>query len=193
MPWAIQRKADSSIRPHLNVWHTAANRVLRSPGQRATTKAPRSSSQRDSNTPLSPRTEETYVHWIKRFIFFHNKRHPVEMGEKEIAQFLSGLASDSHVGASTQNQALNAILFLYREVLRKEIGYVNGVVGAKKPRRLPVVLTKEEVKRVLGQLSGSPWLMSMLLYGVGLRVMECCRLRVKDIEFSQNEITCSSG
>jgi integrase len=141
----------------------------------------------------SPRTEETYVHWIKRFIFFHNKRHPVEMGEKEIAQFLSGLARDSHVSASTQNQALNATLFLYREVLRKEIGYVNGVVRAKKPRRLPVVLTKEEVERVLGQLSGSPWLMSMLLYGAGLRVMECCRLRVKDIEFSQNEILVRAG
>jgi site-specific recombinase XerD len=115
------------------------------------------------------------------------------MGEKEIAQFLSGLPSDSHVSASTQNQVLNAILFLYRAVLRKEIGYVNGVVRAKKPRRLPVVLTKEEVKRVLGQLSGSPWLMSMLLYGAGLRVMECCRLRVKDIEFSQNEILVRAG
>lgn len=93
----------------------------------------------------SPRTEETYVGWLKRFIFFHNKRHPAEMGEQEIARFLSSLASESHVSASTQNQALNAILFLYREVLRKEIGYVNGVVRAKRPRRLPVVLTKEEV------------------------------------------------
>ena len=141
----------------------------------------------------SPRTEETYVGWIKRFIFFHNKRHPAEMGEKEIAQFLSSLASDSHVSASTQNQALNAVLFLYREVLRKEIGYVNGVVRAKRPRRLPVVLTKEEVKRVLSCLSGSPWLMAMLLYGAGLRLMECCRLRVKDIDFSQNQIVVRSG
>ena len=99
----------------------------------------------------SPRTEETYVHWIKRFIFFHNKRHPVEMGEKEIAQFLSSLATDSHVSASTQNQALNALLFLYHDVLSRDIGYVNGVVRAKKPSRLPVVLTKEEVKRVLGR------------------------------------------
>ena len=141
----------------------------------------------------SPRTEETYVHWIKRFIFFHNKRHPAEMGEKEIAQFLSSLASKFHVSAATQNQALNAILFLYREVLRKEIGYVDGVIRAKKSRRLPVVLTKEEVKTVLDRLSGAPWLMSMLLYGAGLRLMECCRLRVKDIDFSQNQILVRAG
>jgi integron integrase len=141
----------------------------------------------------SPRTEEGYVHWIKRFIFFHNKRHPAEMSEKEIAQFLSSLASESHVSASTQNQALNAILFLYREVLRKEIGYVDGVIRAKKSRRLPVVLTKEEVKRVLGRLSGAPWLMAMLLYGAGLRLMECCRLRVKGIDFSQNQILVRAG
>ena len=141
----------------------------------------------------SPRTEETYVGWIKRFIFFHNKRHPVEMSEKEIAQFLSSLAIESHVSASTQNQALNAVLFLYREVLRKEIGYVNGVVRAKRPRRLPVVLTREEVKRTLSCLSGTPWLMAMLLYGAGLRLMECCRLRVKDIDFSQNQVVVRSG
>jgi integron integrase len=141
----------------------------------------------------SHKTEESYVHWIRRFIFFHNKRHPDEMGEKEIAQFLSRLASELHVSASTQNQALNAILFLYREVLRKEIGYVDGVVRAKKSRRLPVVLTKEEVKTVLGRLSGAPWLMSMLLYGAGLRLMECCRLRVKDIDFSQNHILVRAG
>src|ERR671918_744966 len=93
----------------------------------------------------SPRTEETYVHWIKRFIFFHNKRHPAEMAEAEIALFLSNLATECHVSASTQNQALNAILFLYHEVLGKDIGYVGGVIRAKKSRRLPVVLTKEEV------------------------------------------------
>ena len=87
----------------------------------------------------SPKTEDSYVHWVKRFIFFHNKRHPAEMGEKEVAQFLSSLARELHVSASTQNQALNAILFLYREVLRKEIGYVDGVIRAKKSRRLPVV------------------------------------------------------
>jgi site-specific recombinase XerD len=96
----------------------------------------------------SPRTEDTYVHWIKRFIFFHDKRHPAEMAETEIARFLSNLATESHVSASTQNQALNAILFLYREVLRKPIRYVDGVIRAKRPRRLPVVLTKEEVREV---------------------------------------------
>jgi integron integrase len=141
----------------------------------------------------SPKTEDSYVHWLKRFILFHNKRHPAEMGEKEIAQFLSSLASELHVSASTQNQALNAILFLYRDVLRKDIGYVDGVIRAKKPRRLPVVLTKEEVKGVLGRLNGAPWLMSMLLYGAGLRLMECCRLRIKDIDFSQNQILVRAG
>lgn len=101
----------------------------------------------------SAKTEESYVHWIKRFIFFHNKRHPAEMAEKEIAQFLSSLANESHISASTQNQALNAILFLYREALGKNIGYVDGVVRAKKPRRLPVILTKDEVKNILVRLN----------------------------------------
>jgi integron integrase len=141
----------------------------------------------------SPRTEDTYVHWIKRFIFFHDKRHPGEMAETEIARFLSNLATESHVSASTQNQALNAILFLYREVLRKPIRYVDGVIRAKRPRRLPVVLTKEEVRSVLGCLSDTPWLMAMLLYGAGLRLMECCHLRVKDIDFGQNEIIVRAG
>ena len=102
----------------------------------------------------SPRTEETYVGWIKRFILYHNKRHPAEMGEQEIARFLSSLASESHVSASTQNQALNAVLFLYREILHKEIGYVNGVVRAKRPKRLPVVLTRQEVRSILALLDG---------------------------------------
>jgi len=141
----------------------------------------------------SPKTEDSYVHWIKRFIFFHNKRHPAEMGEKEIAQFLSSLASELHVSASTQNQALNAILFLYREVLRKEIGYINGVVRAKRPHRLPVVLTREEVKTILGILDHSDWLMVMLLYGAGLRLMECLQLRVKDIDFTSNQIVVRAG
>src|SRR5947208_10174451 len=100
-------------------------------------------------------TEKAYVGWIKRFIFFHNKRHPVEMGEAEIAHFLSSLASESHVSASTQNQALNALLFLYHEVLGQEIGYIAGVVRAKRPSKLPVVLTRQEVKTVLSLLSRS--------------------------------------
>ena len=138
-------------------------------------------------------TEKAYVGWIKRFIFFHGKRHPIEMGEAEVGRFLSSLATDSHVSASTQNQALNALLFLYHEILEKKIGLIQGVVRAKRPRRLPVVLTKEEVKKVLGCLSGTPWLMAALLYGAGLRLMECCRLRVKDIDFSRNQILLRAG
>jgi len=141
----------------------------------------------------SYKTEKAYVGWIKRFIFFHGKRHPIEMGEKEIAQFLSSLASESHVSASTQNQALNAVLFLYREVMHKEIGYVNGVVRAKRPHRLPVVLTRQEVRSIFGFLDGSNWIMVMLLYGAGLRLMECLRLRVKDIDSNSNEIIVRAG
>ena len=141
----------------------------------------------------SPRTEETYVHWIERFIFFHNKRHPAEMAEAEIARFLSNLAAESHVSASTQNQALNAVLFLYRHVLRKDIGYVNGVLRANRPKRLPTVLTRQEVRSILGNLAGLEWIMTMLLYGAGLRLMECLRLRIKDVDFSTNEIRVRSG
>jgi len=129
----------------------------------------------------SYRTEKAYIYWIKRFIFFHDKRHPAEMGETEIAQFLSSLATDDRVSTSTQNQALNALLFLYNKVLERQIGLIQGVVRAKRPIRLPVVLTKEEVKKVLGCLSGTPWLMAMILYGAGLRLMECCLLRIKDV------------
>ena len=136
----------------------------------------------------SYRTEKAYIHWIKRFIFFHDKRHPTEMGEAEIGRFLSSLATDRHVSASTQNQALNALLFLYREIVKKDIGYVDGVVRAKRPHRLPVVLTRQEVRTILGCLDGSDWLMAMLLYGAGLRLMECLRLRVKDIDFTTNQI-----
>jgi integron integrase len=141
----------------------------------------------------SYRTEKAYVHWIRRFIFFHDKRHPAEMGEAEIGRFLSSLATDSCVSASTQNQAFNALLFLYQDVLGKKIGLINGVVRAKRPQRLPVVLTKEEVKRVLDRMTGVPRLMALLLYGAGLRLMECCRLRVKDIDFSRNEVVVRSG
>ncbi len=127
----------------------------------------------------SIRTEQAYVLWIKRFIFFHDKRHPREMGASEIEAFLTHLAVDQHVAASTQNQALNALLFLYREVLNIELERPINAMRAKKPKRLPTVLTKEEVRRVLGQLSGTHRLMASLLYGSGLRLMECVRLRVK--------------
>ena len=141
----------------------------------------------------SDRTEKAYVHWIKRYIFFHDKRHPAEMGELELGRFLSSLATEGHVSASTQNQAFNALLFLYHEVLDKKIGLIDGVVRAKRPERLPVVLTKDEVKKVIDHITGVPRLMAILLYGAGLRLMECCRLRVKDIDFSRNEIVVRSG
>ncbi len=141
----------------------------------------------------SHKTEEAYVGWIKRFMLFHHKRHPAEMAEQEIGQYLSTLATHSRVSASTQNQALNAVLFLYHEVLGKKLGYVNGVVRAKRPRRLPVVLTREEVKGLLSQLDETEGLMATLLYGAGLRLMECCRLRVKDIDFAKNQIVVRAG
>jgi integron integrase len=141
----------------------------------------------------SDRTEKAYVHWIKRFIFFHNKRHPLEMAEPEIAQFLSSLATEGRVSASTQNQAFNALLFLYDAVLNRKIGLIDGVVRAKRPQRLPIVLTKDEVKEVIDHMNDVPRLMAILLYGAGLRLMECCRLRVKDIDFSRNEIVIRSG
>ncbi|HXV78964.1 MAG TPA: integron integrase [Candidatus Binatia bacterium] len=141
----------------------------------------------------SPKTEESYAHWIKRFIIFHNKRHPAQMAEPEIARFLSNLATESRVSGSTQNQALNALLFLYHQVLGKEIGYVNGVVRAKKAPRLPVVLTRAEVQALLHRLTGTEKIMATLLYGAGLRLMECCRLRVKDIDFSLNQIVVRAG
>lgn len=141
----------------------------------------------------SLRTEEAYVQWIKRFILFHGKRHPLEMGEQEITQFLSALAVEGHVSASTQNQALCALLFLYRHVLDQNIGWLDDVVRAKRPQRLPVVLTRPEVRTLLGALAGIPWIMAQLLYGAGLRLLECLRLRVKDIDFSTNQILVREG
>lgn len=141
----------------------------------------------------SLRTEDTYIHWIKRFILFHGKRHPREMGETEIGQFLSALAVERQVSAATQNQALNAVLFLYRHVLDVNPGWIANLVRAKRPQRLPVVLRKHEVKAVLDALEGVPWLMGHLLYGAGLRLMECLRLRVKDIDFSANQIVVREG
>ena len=141
----------------------------------------------------SLRTEKAYMHWIKRFIFFHGKRHPREMGEIEIGQFLSALATESQVSASTQNQALNALLFLYRAVLEQPVGYINGVVRAKRPHRLPVVLTRQEVRAIVDGLEGVEWVMVTLLYGAGLRLMECLRLRVQEIDFGHNQITVRAG
>jgi integron integrase len=143
----------------------------------------------------SYRTEKAYVHWIKRYIFFHNKRHPLEMAESEIAAFLSSLALEGHVSASTQNQGLNALLFLYNEVLGRKIGLNQGVIRANRPKRLPVVLTKEEVRSILNCIESKSWLMAVLLYGAGagLRLLECCHLRVKDIDFFRNQIMVRAG
>jgi site-specific recombinase XerD len=136
----------------------------------------------------SYRTEQTYVAWIKRFIFFHGVRHPAEMGEPEIRQFLSDLAVNKKVSASTQNQALNALLFLYQHVSNQPIGWVGDVVRAKRPKRLPVVLTRQEVKAILAQFEGVPLLVCTLLYGAGLLLSEALRIRVKDVDFVRNEI-----
>jgi integrase len=141
----------------------------------------------------SRRTEKAYVHWIKRYIFFHGKRHPIEMGAAEVTAFLTSLAMHSKVAASTQNQALSALLFLYREVLVVELPWLDDVVRAKRPLHLPVALTRDEVRAVLQRLDGVPRLMAILLYGAGLRLLECCRLRVKDIDFAMHEITIRDG
>jgi len=141
----------------------------------------------------SRRTEEAYIAWIRRYILFHRKRHPAEMGAAEMTQFLTALAVRRKVAAATQNQALSALLFLYRDVLGQEVPWLDGIVHAKRPRRLPVVLTRGEVRAVLGQLNGVPRLMGLLLYGAGLRVLECARLRVKDIDFASNQIVIRAG
>jgi integron integrase len=141
----------------------------------------------------SIRTEEAYVQSIRRFILFHNKRHPKDMGAEEVHRFLSDLAVTRHVAAATLNQALSAIVFLYQEALRQEIGWLDEVVRAKKPRKLPVVLTRDEVKSVLHGLSGTVSLMASLLYGSGLRLMECLRLPVKDVDFAYDQILVRDG
>jgi integrase len=134
----------------------------------------------------SIRTEEAYVQWIKRFIFYHDKRHPKDMGESEISQYISYLASVGNVAASTQNQALNAIVFLYKKVLKIDLGDFGPMERAKRPKRLPTVLTKAEVSRILHVMPGIQGLMAKFTYGCGLRVMECVRMRVKDLDFEQN-------
>jgi site-specific recombinase XerD len=141
----------------------------------------------------SRRTEKAYVAWIRRFIIFHGKRHPTEMGAAEITQFLTSLAVEGNVAASTQNQALSALLFLYRHVLEQELPWLDGVVRAKRAARLPVVLTREEVRAILRQLQGPPRLMAILLYGAGLRLLECAHLRVKDVDFAANQIVVRAG
>ncbi len=141
----------------------------------------------------SRRTEEAYIHWTKRFIYFHGKRHPAELGEAAVTAFLNYLATDRNVAASTQNQALSALLFLYKETLGIELDWLDGLVRAKRPQRMPVVLTKEELERLLDALEGIQWLMASLLYGTGMRLMECLRLRAKDVDFGYKQILIRDG
>ncbi len=138
-------------------------------------------------------TEDAYVRWVKRFILFHNMRHPKEMGEKEISAFISSLATVDNVAANTQNQALNAIVFLYKQVLTIELGDFGIMERAKTPKTLPTVMTVEEVSRLLSVMTGVYALIAKILYGSGLRVKECLRLRVKDIEFQMNQIIVRDG
>lgn len=141
----------------------------------------------------SKRTEQAYCMWVRRFILFSDTRHPAEMGEAEVNAFLTDLAVTQHVSASTQTQALSAIVFLYRHVIGRELGELEGLVRARQPRRLPVVMTKGEVSAVLRELDGQYWLMASLMYGSGLRLMECLRLRVQDVDLERNEITVRDG
>jgi len=141
----------------------------------------------------SLRTEQAYCLWVRRFIRFHGLRKPAEMGEPEINAFLTHLAVAQHVSASTQTQALSALLFLYRNVIHRDVGALEGLVRARKSRRLPVVLTRGEVKDILDNLDGEAWLIASLLYGSGLRLTECLRLRVHDLDFSRREITVRDG
>ena len=136
----------------------------------------------------SRRTEEAYVMWIKRFIIFHNKKHPSAMGPEDVKAFLGYLATERNVAAGTQNQALAALLFLYRHVLEDPLPWLKDVIRAVRPSRLPVVLTVEEVREVLIRMSGVTHLAALLLYGAGLRLMECLRLRIKDIDFERSQI-----
>ena len=141
----------------------------------------------------SLRTEKTYIDWIRRYIYFQGKRHPKDMGAEEVEEFLSHLAVERSVSASTQNQAKSALLFLYKEVLQIELPWLDHITQAKVPKRLPVVLTRAEVQSVLARLDGTIWIIASLLYGTGMRLMEVLRLRVKDVDFSRHEILVREG
>jgi integron integrase len=145
---------------------------------------------------LSPRTEEAYLHWMRRYFDFHGARHPSLLGPQEVTAFLSALAtgrSGRGVAASTQNQALAALLFLYRDVLGVKLPWLDGIVRAQRPRRLPVVLSRDEVRAVLASMDGLPRLMATLLYGSGVRLLECCRLRVKDVDIGRRQLVVREG
>ncbi len=142
---------------------------------------------------LSPRTEEAYLGWMRRYFRFHGRRDPSELGAEHVASFLDALATHGRISASTQNQALAALLFLYRDVLGQDLPWMNDLIRAKTPIKLPVVLSRAEVRAVLACIEGLPRLMATLLYGSGLRLLECCRLRVKDIDFDRHQITVRRG
>ncbi|TMA32524.1 MAG: integron integrase [Deltaproteobacteria bacterium] len=142
---------------------------------------------------FSARTEQAYLRWMIRFHEFTGRRNPAELGAEQVTAFLSALATRDRVAASTQNQALAAILFLYRDVLGQELPWLDDLVRAKTPVRIPVVLTRDEVRAILARTTGTPRLMLMILYGSGLRLLECCRLRIKDVDFSRNQITVRRG
>jgi integron integrase len=141
----------------------------------------------------SLRTEEAYVQWIRRFIYFSGRRHPGELGAPEVTAFLNHLVRERNVAASTQNQALSALLFLYREVLELPLAWLDELERAQRPARLPTVLTRDEVQRLLGHMRGRKWLMASLLYGAGLRLRECLKLRVKDVDFGYRQIVVRDG
>ena len=141
----------------------------------------------------SSRTEETYVHWVKRFIYFSGRRHPRELGAPEVTAFLNYLAREREVAAATQNQALSALIFLYKEVLAQSLPWLEDLERAKRPARLPNVLTRDEVQRLLARMQGVKWLMASLLYGAGLRLRECLKLRVKDVDFGYRQILVRDG
>jgi integrase len=138
-------------------------------------------------------TEEAYAHWIRRYVVFHDKRHPDQLGACDVSEFVTALAADERVAASTQNQALSALLFLYDAVLLKPLGDLERPPAAKTPVRAPVVLTGDEVRLVLNELSGVCWLVAALLYGAGLRLQECLEVRIKDIDFDRREVTVRRG
>ena len=142
---------------------------------------------------FSPRTQDAYVNWMRRYYEFHARRDPADLGAEHVTAFLSDLATRGHVAASTQNQALAALLFLYREVLTRDLPWLDDLVRAKRPAHIPVVLTRDEVRFVLSHMRGTPRLMATLLYGSGLRLLECCRLRVKDVDFGRHQIVVRSG
>ena len=141
----------------------------------------------------SIRTEEAYVSWIKRFIRFHGMRHPKDLGDAEVVQFLTHLAVDGKVSASTQNQALNALVFMYRFIVERPLGELQNVVRAKKPQKLPVVLDQQEIKNLLARLEEPHWLIACLLYGSGLQLLEAVRLRTKDLDFGHRVLTVRDG